>query len=229
MTKQETFWTKIIGEDWYNHLNYLNSDEMLKLMEFIGKDYKTSLIYPDSKEIFKAFKLCKFSDVKVIIIGEDPYKQKISNDGIPFSNRDSVLELSPEMKKIRQCVERDCYDGLKLDFDVTLESWAKQGVLLLNTSLTYKQYNPEAHRKVWARFIREVIISLNQLPGFHFCFWGEFAQNFTQFVDEEKHFKYQCELPSTAHNEMRDWHCNHFAMINKNIIEQNGEEEIIVW
>lgn len=224
-------WDKIVGERWAQRLSpVLNSPGMKNLMNFVVSEYQSSLIYPKQENVFRAFRLCPPEKIKVVILGQDPYHDG-SATGLAFANRHDVINLSPSLHSIWREVERQ-YGGMILDFDPTLEDWAKQGVLLLNTALTVKKYNPTSHSEKWHPFTREVLKIINKdFVGLHFCFWGSHAKSFEDVIDSKIHFKYYAAHP-VAHVYKKDgshWQCNHFEEINKRITETNGEDEIIKW
>jgi uracil-DNA glycosylase len=224
-------WNSIVGEGWAQRLSpVLNSEGMNNLMNFVVSEYQSSLIYPKQENVFRAFRLCPPEKLKVIILGQDPYHDG-SATGLAFANRHDVAQFSPSLHSIWREVERQ-YGGMILDFDPTLEEWAHQGVLLLNTALTVKKYSPTSHSEKWHPFTKEVLKLINeQFNGLHFCFWGSHAKSFSNLISDNRHFKYYAAHPA-AHVYRKDnssWSCNHFEEINKKLTEQNGEDEIIEW
>ena len=226
-------WDRIVGEEWAIRLQeILHSNGMQKLMEFVVEENRLSLIYPKQEDIFKAFRLCPFDKMKVIILGQDPYHDG-SATGLAFANSEYVLNYSPSLQSIWQQCEK-ATETISIDFDCTLESWARQGVLLLNTALTVKKYDPTSHSSRWHPFTKQVLKKINEdCTGLHVCLWGTHAKEIGSVMDGKKHFIYTANHP-IAHvynkaNPLAKWECNHFREINNNIILQNGEHEIIAW
>lgn len=224
-------WNEIVGEGWAQRLApVLQSEGMKNLMNFVVSEYNSSMVYPKQENVFRAFRLCPPDKLKVVILGQDPYHDGKAT-GLAFSNHDGVLSMSPSLESIWMEVERH-YGGLIMDFDPTLEEWAEQGVLLLNTALTVKKYSPTSHSSKWHPFTKEVLKLINeQFNGLHFCFWGSHAKEFAGLISDTTHYKYYASHP-VAHVYRQDgstWKCDHFEQINKCLIEQNGEDETIKW
>jgi uracil-DNA glycosylase len=166
-----------------------------------------------------------------VIVGQDPYTDKRAT-GLAFGNEeeDAQFEMSPSLSKIYGCIEKTVYNGIKLDFDPTLVSWAKQGVLLLNSSLTVEEGKPGSHKRRWRPFIREVIKAISaHHVGVSFLFLGAAAKEFMPYVNETYHYKYSYFHPAFASKQDIDWNCPYFNIINKNIKQQNGKEFCIEW
>lgn len=230
---KEAFWKRVVGEGWYNFYPELwNSSYMENVLTIINNKYKNATIYPEMTNLFKAFKLCPFNEFKVLILGQDPYPNEVNGKpvatGLAFANSEETLKLSPSLVKIHETLERDCYDGFNIHFDTTLEEWAKQGVLLLNTSLTFEKYKG-GHFEIWKDFIKAFLIKINEINGCHICLWGNHAKGYKQFLNEKMVYIYEEVHPAYAARNNIDWKCNHFKEINKRIFEQNGKEEIIAW
>lgn len=231
-----SFWEPIVGKDWYiNNHELFDSQEMQNLMGFIIHEYKVGKIAPLQKDVFKAFKLTPWEKVKVVIVGQDPYPT-FTNDvpdatGLAFGNRRTVLGMSPSLQQIAYAVEKDIFNGGPiLDFDVTLETWAQQGVLLLNTALTINVFRRNLHKSYWKFFTESLLLNLsNQKTGLHFVFWGKDAQRFNT-MNGLFHYTYEYKHPaSVTYNPGTTWDCKHFSEINMNILGQNGPEEAIKW
>lgn len=229
------FWKPIVGESWYlNNTELFDSKYMSDVMGYLIQDYDKSNVVPLQSDIFKAFKMTSYDEIKVIILGQEPYSTLTNNipdaTGLAFANREDTINVNPSLKNIFRAIELGCYDGLNVNPDITLESWAKQGVLLLNTSLTLNVYRKQVHKPMWKSFIAEILKNLNNnKTGLHFCFWGNEVKEFQYLINDLFHFKYEFTHPSEASKVGEDWKCTHFQDINSNIIQQNGKEEIIVW
>lgn len=192
---------------WYDLLKeYLHSDEFTALGNMINQRRQSFNVnvYPSKEDVFKAFRLCDYNNLKVVILGQDPYYTDNMASGLAFGVKDPLGKIPPSLKNIQKEVEADVYDGLKLDFDHSLESWAKQGVLLINTSLTVEENNPGCHIKYWEKFIDYLF---NQLAedkvGIVYICWGNHAKKYIPTFNKHKtNFVLQSAHPSplSAHN-----------------------------
>ena len=137
----------LMSKDWLDELeSVLCSDQMAKTYAFIRwqKEHKI-VVYPELDKAFRAFKETPLNQVRVVLLGQNPFHNG-SSTGLSFANRDIPGKaLSPSLKVIFDEIEQSVYNGLMLDKDPTLEKWAKQGVLLLNSSLTVEKGKPESH------------------------------------------------------------------------------------
>jgi len=192
-----------------HHLNYV----MNILNPLYSSDTK---IYPNTTEVFKAFHMLEPEDLRVVILGLDPYNIGDMATGYAFSNPEGTIKMSPSLWKIYKEVERTTRDGFYLNFDVTLQHWADQGVLSLNSAFTVEERKPGSHIHIWDKFTKTLISELSRnFEGIHFCFWGKQAQQFAYLVDEYKHNVYSCYHPAYAVRKGIDWECDHFVKINK--------------
>ena len=224
-------WSTIVGEDWYNlDRKFWDSEYNLQLLKFISDRYQKSTVFPPMKDVFKAFRKCKLKDFKVLILGQDPYPDGNAT-GLAFANPEDTIRINPSLQKIFDTIERDCYNGLKVEFDVTLEQWAEQGVLLLNTALTVEKFNVASHSKYWNKFTTDFLTMLSNsgVTGLHVCLWGNHAKAFKKYLNEKIMYIYESTHPAHASYNKINWECDHFKKINNEIFKQNGKEEIIAW
>lgn len=223
---------KLFG-DWNNYLkDFFKSNYIHNLFLFINEVYNSNTkVEPLTKsKIFKAFKLTQMKDLKVVIIGQDPYPDG-SATGLAFANEDEVRGVtSPSLLKISECIEQNVKQGFNLDFDPTLISWAEQGVLLLNTALTVQKYKIGSHSKYWKKFTTEIIKTINDnKPGTVFLLWGEHAKSYKHLINKDLHYVLEYYHPSYAARNKFFWNCTHFNEVNKIIEENNGKSECINW
>lgn len=224
---------KEVLRDWESPLNtrVLQSEYMQKLLLVTHKDYKRTVVRPDKVDIFRAFRLTSFKDTRVVIVGQDPYPSKKAT-GLAFGNDydRSGPSLAPSLEMIRQCVEKTCYDGLHLDFDPSLVTWGKQGVLLLNSSLTVEDGKIGTHYARWRKFMRIIIQTLNEeKTGICFLFLGAQAKMLMPYVDKKRNYVFDYVHPAYAARNNTEWNCPYFSKINEIIEEQNGKEFCIKW
>ncbi|HEX8586131.1 MAG TPA: hypothetical protein VF680_17195 [Allosphingosinicella sp.] len=162
---------------------------MDNLAWFINQKYASpEQIYPcDKDDVFRAFRMCKYDELKVIFIGKQPYSNLKSN-GLAYGVAEDTIMIPPALNNIKTCVENTTYkyQDNKKTFDYTLESWAEQGCLMLNTSLTSEFHN--SHHKCWAHFTRFVIKHINLThQNIAFVFLDNTCNYYKQFIDEKKH------------------------------------------
>ncbi len=169
---------------------------MRDLTSFIAEQQKAGkTIYPDQKHIFSAFDLCSFKELKVVILGQDPYHGPDQAHGLCFSVRPHVAP-PPSLVNIYKELQSDL--GLEPVSHGFLESWAKQGVLLLNSVLTVEQANAGSHaKKGWEKFTDAVVSTINsEKEGVVFVLWGAYAQKKGKSIDSEKHHIIRAPHPS---------------------------------
>ena len=180
-------------------------------------------IYPPEKEIFKAFELTAPENTKVVILGQDPYHNFNQANGLCFSVNEKQL-LPPSLKNIFKELEDDL--GIKNYEHGDLSSWAKQGVLLMNTSLTVERGKPGSHLKFgWEQLTDQVIRSFNKKKNIVFMLWGKFAVKKKKLIDEDKHFILEASHPSPFSCHKGFFGCNHFSRCN-NFLKTSGKKEI---
>lgn len=202
-----------IHKNWYNLLfKELNSEEFSSLAFRLGKELESYRIYPESKDIFKAFSLDPYK-VRVCIIGQDPYHNGVA-DGLCFSTKNETL--TPSLRKIFDCIERSI-DGFDKNRSTNLEDWLHQGILLLNLTLTVREGNPNSHRQLgWSPFIYKIINKLNSINSpIIFLLWGNEAKKVKDLIYNSQHTVLTHEHPAKASYDGRDWNCPHFKIIDK--------------
>lgn len=181
---------------WKEKLESESSKEYFKsLKEFVTNEYKTHTVYPSPKNIFKAFNECPFDQVKIVILGQDPYHGAGQANGLSFAVNPGV-PLPPSLKNIFKEIETDC--GYTAHPDGDLTRWARQGVLLLNATLTVRQGAPASHQgKGWEEFTDRVIEKLSELrEGVVFILWGSYARAKGARIDRNKHYVIESPHPS---------------------------------
>ena len=165
------------------------------LTEKIKKERISEKIYPNQEDIFNALKLTPFENVKVIIIGQDPYHGPNQAHGVSFSVNESI-KIPPSLKNIFKELHADL--GIPIPKHGNLTSWAKQGVLLLNATLTVKEGQPGSHQKIgWGNFTDAIIqIISSEKSNCVFLLWGNFAKSKINLIDLDKHLVLQSAHPS---------------------------------
>jgi uracil-DNA glycosylase len=176
-------------------------------------------IYPPGSKIFNAFNTTPFDHVKVVILGQDPYHGPGQAHGLCFSVPDGVPP-PPSLVNIFKELQKDL--GLKIPQHGNLSHWAKQGVFLLNASLTVRAGEPMSHAKIgWARFTDSVIKIISQhKKHVVFFLWGKFAQEKKVLIDESKHLVLKAAHPSPLSAESGFFGCRHFSKANEYLVAQ---------
>lgn len=216
-----------IGDSWKDILqDELEEPYFSELRQFVNEAYNTETCYPKENAIFNAFNTCPFDKVKVVIIGQDPYHDVNQANGLCFSVNDDIKH-PPSLKNI--------FKELHADIDKTIPvsgnliSWAKQGVLLLNATLTVQAHQAGSHQKQgWEQFTDAVIkkISDNK-ENIIFLLWGGFAKKKGSKIDKSKHAILTSGHPSPLSANRGYWFGNkHFSKTNA-ILKNLGEKEII--
>lgn len=172
-----------------------------ELITFVKSEYQAQTVYPPGPEIFRAFDWCSFEETKVVILGQDPYHGAGQANGLCFSVREGV-PLPPSLQNIYKEIQSDT--GKQPPATGNLERWAKQGVLLLNATLTVRASSPGSHQKKgWEIFTDAVIKRISdEKEHVVFILWGAYAQKKGEVIDRSKHLVIQSPHPSpfSAHN-----------------------------
>lgn len=214
-----------IGNEWDNLLQgEFEKEYYQKLREFLAKEYKTQRIYPDMYDIFNALKFTSYSDVKAVIIGQDPYHGQGQAHGLCFSVKKGIT-MPPSLKNIFKEINRDL--GTPVPNHGELTHWAEEGVLLLNAVLTVREGQPNSHKGMgWEIFTDRVIELLNQREkGIVFLLWGANARQKKKLITNPAHTVLETSHPSplSAYNGFDG--CGHFSRTNE-ILRENGEKAI---
>lgn len=178
------------------------------------------VVYPPAKDVFNAFKSTEFGDVKVVILGQDPYHGPNQAHGLCFSVLPGV-KTPPSLVNMYKELAQDI-EGFDVPAHGYLQSWAEQGVLLLNTVLTVEQGKAHSHAKSgWETFTDRVIEAVNQhQSGVVFLLWGAHAQKKGRFIDRTKHFVLAGPHPSPLSAHRGFFGCRHFSQANQILIQQ---------
>ena len=213
----------IISTEWQKHLQEeINQTYFKELETFLSIEYSTQTIFPKEEDIFTALSATKFEDVKVVILGQDPYHGENQAHGLSFS----VLPDQPLPPSLR-----NMYKELESDLGITrkdgcLLSWAEQGVLLLNTCLTVRKGQANSHKeKGWETFTDSIIkkLSLREDPVI-FVLWGNPARKKKAMIDTEKHFIIEAPHPSPLSSYRGFFGSQPYSVINNLLKKQNKTE-----
>jgi len=210
-----------IHESWKSQLSQeFQKDYFSNLVDFVKSEYADHTCYPKAKDIFAAFEHCPFENTKVVLIGQDPYHGMGQANGLCFSVQDGIPH-PPSLRNIFKEIATDL--GLPYPESGNLERWAKQGVLLLNATLTVRAHQAGSHqRKGWEQFTDAVIQKLStERKGIVFLLWGGFAKKKIKLIDTGTHHILTSGHPSPLSANRGYWFGNkHFSKTNELLIQQ---------
>lgn len=214
-----------IAPSWKEKLkNQFEQPYFSHMIDFVKEEYRTQTVFPPGKEIFRAFDCADFKDVKVVIIGQDPYHGVGQANGLCFSVREGIT-IPPSLKNIFKEIEKDLGKPLAKSGD--LERWANQGVLLLNATLTVRGSSPGSHQKKgWEEFTDAVIkIISEEKNNVVFLLWGAYAQKKGEIIDRAKHLVLMSAHPSPFSADRGFFGKKHFSKTNA-YLKSKGLKEI---
>ena len=208
--------------DW---VKYIDKKELGLILDQLEKEYKIKSVEPEQSNVFRAFHLCQYRDLKVVFLGMDPYPQKGVATGILFGNRQPDNNLSPSLEVLKECVIDYTSPVNNIRFDNSLEEWSKQGVLMLNSALTVETNKIGSHVTLWRPFISSLLKKISNFnSGIIFVLFGQQAQSFTPYINgvtnniiKVKHPSYYVRIGEKM---PREW----FVEVNKLLGEKYGEE-----
>mgnify|MGYP002624124689 CR=1 FL=1 len=186
----------MIGNSWDTYLkDEFNKEYFKEILKQVEKEYKEKTCYPPKNEIFNAFRYTTYENLKVVIIGQDPYHGENQAEGLSFSVKNTVSR-PPSLQNIFKELESDL--GIKVSNNNSLIPWAKEGVLLLNAVLTVEEKKPASHQMIgWETFTDEVIKVINKKEEpVVFILWGNFARNKKKLITNPNHFIIESPHPS---------------------------------
>ena len=215
----------MIGNDWDKVLETVwNSEGFKKFMSLVEKEYQNNVVFPPRDHIFEALKLTSYRDVKVVIVGQDPYHGVGEAHGLSFSVQKGV-KVPPSLQNIY----KELYDdvGVLPRSDGDLTTWAREGVLLLNAVLTVIKDSPASHRKLgWERLTDYIISKVNQKDTpVVFILWGNFAKEKKKLITNPKHLVIESPHPSPFSARYGFFGSKPFSRTN-NFLIKNGIEPI---
>ena len=203
-----------LGNDWDTLLkDEFQKDYYLKIREFLKTEYFTRTVFPPMHDIFNALKYTPFENTRVVILGQDPYHEPGQAHGLSFSVKQGV-KIPPSLVNIYKELHDDI--GMKIPNHGDLSSWAKQGVLLLNATLTVRQGQANSHQKIgWATFTDNIIKLLNESTRpIVFLLWGSNARSKRAYITNKHHLILESVHPSPLSAHGGFFGCKHFSRAN---------------
>lgn len=213
--KIEPSWREALEEEF-------GKEYFKKLVEFVKSEYRAGTVYPPPGRVFAAFDNCPVGKVKVVIIGQDPYHGPKQANGLAFSVSEEVA-IPPSLQNIYKEIESDT--AAKMPSHGNLERWAKQGVLLLNATLTVRGGSAGSHQgKGWEEFTDAAIKYLAENKNnLVFLLWGAYAQKKGEFINRHKHLVLEAPHPSPFSADKGFFGCRHFTKTNAYLIFHDKE------
>lgn len=214
-----------ISNSWSEVLKGEIDKEYFKLLsQFVDEEYANHTVYPPEGLVFNAFEKCPFEDVKVVIIGQDPYHQPYQANGLSFSVNEGV-RLPPSLHNIYKEIYRDL--GVEITASGDLERWSRQGVLLLNSILTVRADKAGSHQKQgWEKFTDFAVEKLaSERENLVFMLWGSYAQQKGRNIDSSRHLVLTSAHPSPLAAYRGFLGNGHFSKANS-YLKLNGKEPI---
>ncbi|MBQ3040359.1 MAG: uracil-DNA glycosylase [Clostridia bacterium] len=214
-----------LGNDWDNILSdEFKKDYYLKIREILKSEYRTQVIFPPMFDIFNALKYTSYKDTKVVILGQDPYHEVGQAHGLSFSVKKGI-KIPPSLVNIYKELKTDI--GMEIPSHGELTSWAKQGVLLLNATLTVRQGQANSHQNIgWSIFTDEVIKKLNERSEpLVFILWGGNARSKKKYITNKSHLIIESAHPSPLSAYNGFFGSRPFSRANE-FLKSNGVKEI---
>jgi len=214
----------LLHESWLNQLaSQFNQPYFIALRKFLVEEKrKGKTIYPPGNLIFNAFNLCPFNEVKVVIIGQDPYHNVGQAHGLCFSVLEGV-KVPPSLNNIYKELHTDV--GIEIPDHGNLSNWAKQGVLMLNAMLTVEAHQPASHQKIgWQNLTDAAIKAVSEKhSNVVFLLWGSYAKKKSELIDESKHHVLKSPHPSPFSAHTGFFGNKHFSKTNTLLIKANKQ------
>lgn len=216
-----------LNQDWQEILSeYLEKNEFKILYQKVIEEYKTKTIYPEIQNIWKVLEMSIF-DIKIVILGQDPYHQYGQAQGLAFSVPEGI-GIPPSLKNIYKEIELEF--GIKKDFNNgNLSDWTKQGVFLLNSILTVEEGNPSSHKNLgWQNLTDNIIQNIsNRRENIVFLLWGNYARKKKSLIDIDKHLVLESAHPSPFSANRGFFGNSHFIKANQYL--ESNNLDIINW
>lgn len=206
-------WTNILSSE-------LNKDYYINLMSFVKEEYSNKTIFPEKELVFNAFDKCDFDDIKVVILGQDPYHTPGAAHGLAFSVPDGE-KIPPSLRNIFKEINEDL--NKEIPTSGNLEEWAKQGVFMINATLTVEAHKAGSHQKKgWEQFTDAVIKKIaDERENIVFLLWGAYAQKKANLIDDNKHCILKSVHPSPLSAYRGFFGCKHFSKTNEYLESKN--------
>lgn len=207
-------------KDWYP---IIDLPILMQTMDKLNLKYSKASILPEKSEVLRAFNLCPYKDLKVVLIGQDPYPQKGVATGLAFGNKRGTSVLSPSLELIKEASINFTIPKGVVEFDETLESWAKQGVLLLNSALTVEENKIGSHTLIWRPFVTSLIEKLSEVnSGIIYVLFGKQAQSYIPYINANSNYIIKSLHPAYYARLGMAMPCDCFEKVNDILMKNHG-------
>lgn len=205
-------------------LKVIDQKELYNVVEKVNNLYAERIIMPAYEDIFKAFAICPYNELKAVFIGQDPYPKNNVATGILFGNKEGTVDLSPSLEVIKEACIDYTISHNHIIFDVTLESWARQGILMLNAALTVELNTPTSHTMLWRPFISKLLKNLTiHESGIVYVLFGNLAQTFRPYINGDYNDVIETKHPAYYARNKESMPSETFVTINKLIEGKYGK------
>lgn len=216
----------------WKHL--INIEALEHIISILDVAYKFVKVTPEKKNVFKCFSECPYEKLKVVIIGMDPYPQQGVATGLAFGNKEGTKEISSSLSVLKDAIFNphnsqiwptgENVEELRNNFDITLKSWANQGILLLNSALTTKVNETDTHGDLWRPFITSLLVELSlRNPGIVYILFGTIAKNLGVYINHHNNCVLQDDYPAFYMRFNREMDDRMFIAANTYLKEHYGE------
>lgn len=196
---------------------HINGNILSTVIKSLGERSKVEQIFPQGRDIFKSFLLCPYDKLRVVMIGQDPYPQPGVATGILFGNKEGTTTLSPSLQLVKDRIYQDFYFPYEEPiFDCTLENWAKQGILMLNTALTVRANCPGSHAELWKPFMADLLIKLSMYnSGIIYLLFGNSAKTLGEYINHNTNYVFSYYHPAYFARVGLPLDCDGFKKVNE--------------
>ena len=208
-------------DSWLKSVSLLDSDFLRAIEDRVASERLTKTIFPPRDLVFNSLNQVAFDNTKVVILGQDPYHGKGQAHGLAFSVPEGV-KIPPSLRNIFKEINDDVYSGEALDHSTDLTRWAKQGVLLLNATLTVEEGKPESHKSYgWDKITDQIIEVIGKKrENVVFMLWGGHARAKKKLIDADKHLILEAPHPSPLSSYRGFFGCKHFSKCNEYLVRK---------
>ena len=212
---------------WGNKLKtFTLGDDLLNILKYLAHQQLSDKRFtPTIKHLFRAFEECPYDDLKVVVIGQDPYPKEGVADGIAFSCKytQHPSQVQPSLRAIHKGLDKE---GIEHNHTHDLTAWANQGILMLNTALTTEVGKAGVHTDIWKDFIVFVLDVLKNSTGIVYIFMGKAAEKYVNYVNKDHNYILTCKHPASAVYTGGEWDSNNVFTDASNIVKQNSNFNI---
>lgn len=215
----------MIPQDWCEAVPYFNEGRHERILQKVAALREKNTVFPPEEQVFAALAAVPFDDVRVVILGQDPYHGAGQAHGLSFSVPEGA-KFPPSLRNIFKEIDAEFHNGEKRDVSTDLTRWAKQGVLLLNATLTVQEGKAASHAKLgWGAVTDDIIKAISRKrKNLVFLLWGKHAQDKRPLIAENDHYILEAVHPSPLSASRGFFGCNHFILTNKWLLEHNQPE-----